>query len=189
MMTQDSQLIRTFLAIHLKPQEQGAIYDGFKPLRAALDHSPLHWHAVEKLHITIRFFGATSSEQLAQLKTALTAAISQHHPFQVHFDAPILFPNTHKPVAIALPVKPIPALLALARDAENVAVDCDFTPEQRPYIPHLTLGKIAHRKHIHLPRLKMPHLAHYQVKNLTLQQSVPDERGVSYTPMYNFDLG
>ena len=185
---QPSQSLRTFLAIHLPEHTAKDIEARFSALREQLKAYHIRWHPPEKYHVTVRFCGETSPAQIDCLKLKIATELNNTPPFQVHFDPPRLFPSAKKRIAIVLPVKPLLTLLDLHTRSEAACQACEFSPETRPYLPHLTLGKIKDRRRFYLPAVVHAKPVHFVAKQVSLMHSVPSESKISYTPLYHFEL-
>ncbi len=95
-------------------------------------------------HLTLRFLGATDPARVPALVTALRAVAVAHGPFALHTAAPGLFPNTARARVLWLGLAgPPERLLALQRATEAALIGCGVPRESQPFVPHLTIGRIA----------------------------------------------
>lgn len=96
----------------------------------------VRWTAPESLHLTLVFLGEVPEQTLTSIKLELgdlTAA-----PFPVRLTNLNTFPRSGTLMA---EVEPTPRLLNLQQQIANRMARCGFSPEDRPYHPHLTLGR------------------------------------------------
>jgi RNA 2',3'-cyclic 3'-phosphodiesterase len=132
--------IRAFIAVRLGAETDRAISGLIEELRESGDG--ISWARSANLHLTLRFLGAAiDSRLIAPLSDALAAIAAQTAPFTVEARGQGAFPNLAHPRVIWVGLEG-EALPALARCVEQAAVASGFTPERRPYSPHLTIGRV-----------------------------------------------
>jgi 2'-5' RNA ligase len=93
-------------------------------------------------HLTLRFLGATSADQLAAIVRYLRAA-ELGPAFDVEFGGLGAFsrPGSARVLWIGL-TDGVERMKALARIAEDAARDAGFAAEEKSFKPHLTLSRI-----------------------------------------------
>jgi 2'-5' RNA ligase len=101
----------------------------------------VRWVHEESLHVTLRFLGSTDPARVADLAREVDLATRGVAPFPAQLVGVELFPSPRRPGVIALGLEPAGALAALAARVERGAVAAGFAPEERPFRPHLTLGR------------------------------------------------
>jgi len=95
-------------------------------------------------HLTLRFLGATDPARVPALGVALRAVAAAHGPFTLHTAAPGVFPHIARPRVLWLGLAgPVERLLALQWDTESALAGVGVPRETRPFLPHLTIGRIA----------------------------------------------
>ena len=95
-------------------------------------------------HLTLRFLGATDPACVPALVAALRAVAAAHAPFALHTAAPGAFPSVARARVLWLGLGgPLARLLALQRATEAALIGCGVPRETRPFVPHLTIGRIA----------------------------------------------
>ena len=96
----------------------------------------LRWTAPESWHITLQFLGNTDPEQyrclIAQLSGVHAGPVPIHLANLGFFDRAGVF---------FVDVEPTPALVALAARVNSATSFCGFSPETRPFHPHITLAR------------------------------------------------
>ena len=98
------------------------------------------WVKPAALHVTLRFLGETGADEAARLRDALTPAIAIP-PFDVEWRGLGAFPSARHPRALWLGVIRGAAQLG-AVEAEIAQRLGTVDPEARPFLPHLTSGRI-----------------------------------------------
>lgn len=153
--------------------------------------SNARWAAHATLHVTLRFFGATTDEQLEALRPLVTelgrAASASCGP--VRAPAVTGFPTPRRAHVLVTDIVDGGALAALAARAEEVAVTLGFAPESRAYRPHLTLARM--RRPVDVVDLagEAASLPAGRVIAVTLYGSTTAATGPVYTPLERVTLG
>ena len=132
---------RLFIAIDLGTAAREA-------LRAAQDECrrpdlPVRWADPAGAHLTLKFLGDTDRALVAPLGDALRAVAADHRPFALRTAAPGVFPNPRRPRVLWLGLDgALDRLASLHRAIDAALVPLEFTPENRAFSPHLTLGRV-----------------------------------------------
>lgn len=107
-------------------------------------HGPLPGRPVppESWHLTLRFLGDTPREALDRLRGEMARA-SLGGPFALRFGGYGAFPRASRATVLWLGVEAgAEPLGALAEAVEAAVRRAGFSPERRPFRPHLTLSRI-----------------------------------------------
>lgn len=143
--------LRLFFAIELNEELRNALADLIDELKQEPWGHRVRWVHPGNLHVTLRFLGSTDTTLIPQLITSTHKATKRIEPFQLQLHNIRFFPSPTAPRAIATDIIPTSELFELAHSLEEVATNLGFTPETKPYLPHLTLGRIIHH---HTPNLR-----------------------------------
>lgn len=132
---------RLFVAIDLGDAARRALTATQAALRR---HAlPVRWIDPAGAHLTLKFLGDTPAAQVAPLASALRAVAARHRPALLHLGAPGAFPSTRRPRVLWLGLTgDLARLAALHAGVEAALVACGFPREDRPFRPHLTLGRV-----------------------------------------------
>ena len=144
-MTASGETIRTFIALPLPADWTEALGYVISELQNAMP-SGVRWVDPSGIHLTLKFLGPTDPN----LADRIIAALDRQ------FDAPAVpqltlaglgtFPPARNPRVIWAGVSGDPATLdALHQRAEDAAVGLGWPAENRPFRPHLTLGRVRDR--------------------------------------------
>lgn len=102
----------------------------------------LRWVAVEHLHLTLRFLGETTPDQLCRLAAGLDAVTTTHPPFSLTLGGLGGFPSPRQPRVLWLGVGGSLAQLNHLQGQVEVSVrNAGFVAEQRPFSAHVTLAR------------------------------------------------
>jgi 2'-5' RNA ligase len=101
------------------------------------------WVEPNNMHLTLKFLGETDPRILEPLKDSLTKSSTNFGKIDLALSGCGAFPNLRKPrvfwVGIIDDKK---RLRPLADQVDSVVAEFGFEREQRPFSPHLTLGRV-----------------------------------------------
>jgi 2'-5' RNA ligase len=176
---------RAFIAIDLDTPLREAIGDlqarlgprlgGIRPVRP------------EGIHLTLRFLGDTSPNQVDSLRSRLAAAAALCPPARARVAGLGTFPERGSPRVLWLGLDVPQSILDLQHACERAARAAGFEKEERPFRAHLTLGRW--RERAARPDLPPAELGETQLDTLVLFRSVLSPGGAVYTPLARFPLG
>jgi 2'-5' RNA ligase len=176
--------MRSFFAIDLNDEVRYEAVKLIKFLKKQKHYHHIKWTKPENLHLTMRFLGNISWLQYEQIVREVGQALHNIDPFSINFTELILFPSPKKPIAIALKPEPMALLIQLNQLLEQSVIKYDIKPEPRPFVPHLTLGKIKTRRALirvndysPLPNMEQ------EVKDIKLFRSQTGMNGSVYTQL------
>jgi RNA 2',3'-cyclic 3'-phosphodiesterase len=159
-------------------------------LELLLEHlrplAPLAWSPASNLHVTTKFIGSFPEERLDELKAAL-AQTPKPGPIELCVEGLGWFDNPHNPRSFFAAVRANEALAAFKRNLDGAA------PEDRPYVPHVTLARVREKTDLGPLRRAIAELpsAEFGIsipsKHL-LYKSEPRESASEYTVIGEFDI-
>jgi 2'-5' RNA ligase len=180
--------IRAFVCVSPGPGESDELFSFMDGLRRFDGYK---WVRPEGLHVTLKFLGDVSGEQIQMLDTNLSR-IGGVGPFYIKASGPGAFPNLDRPSTIWLGVREgAPSLEKLARSVEAAARKSGFPEERKKFRAHVTLARA--REERNLPEdLKtelesLPALS-WTCRGFTLMRSVLAPQGAIYTPIREYRL-
>jgi len=133
-------MLRLFIAIDL-PAEVKAL---LQRLQAELrPRAPgIRWAEVQGTHLTLFFMGATPDERLEPVLRAMRDVAAVARPFELKTTTLGAFPKPSQPRVVWLGVEgEREALAALQAEVVDALVSLGWKREERPFAPHLTLGR------------------------------------------------
>jgi 2'-5' RNA ligase len=102
----------------------------------------VRWAAPENVHLTLQFLGAVPEERVPALRAALAAAAAASRPLSLEVKGAGGFPSGRRPRVLWAGVEGDGAALsALVAGVGRLLAPLGFSPEGRPFSPHLTLGR------------------------------------------------
>jgi len=137
----------------------------------------LRWSAREGWHITLRFLGKTTLQQYG----CVVAALHTLHRAPVSIQ-PEGLATFARPGVLLVTVRLTPELAALQQAVVAATTPCGFTPESRPYRPHITLARARGRQNIEQVPLQteMSPVPGFLAKEILLYESQPGPGGSQY---------
>ncbi|HXV18915.1 MAG TPA: RNA 2',3'-cyclic phosphodiesterase [Candidatus Omnitrophota bacterium] len=135
------QPARLFIAVDLTEEirrELGALIGSLKRLGA-----DVRWSPENNLHLTLKFLGDTPETRIGEIVEALGVIASGRAPFSASFGGLGAFPDTKNPrILWAGLVSGLTEMNDLALAVETRMFRLGFAKEERPFSPHLTLGRV-----------------------------------------------
>lgn len=178
-------MIRAFLAINLDDDVKHQLFKMSSHLKEKLNLS-VKWVKENHLHLTLRFLGNIEPPDIAKLSDSLTE-LERLPAFELAFSEVIAFPQ-QKPRVIGMAITPSDDLGNLVQYLSNHLVKLGFEAEDRLFLPHITLGRIAkpRRKNLLLDHPSFP--KKQAVTSVTLFQSEITPEGSIYSIIKQFPL-
>jgi len=152
------------------------------------------WEPAEKLHATVKFLGNTDEELVGRIVESLNRICIEHGPISLMYSGLGCFPPGRGARVIWIGMKePTGALQQLARSVEDAMEGLGFEREQRPFTPHLTIGRVKGEKRID-PLLRELETVTFDteavaIRELTLVRSVLKPGGSEYTILKSAPFG
>ena len=136
-------VIRAFIAIDLSSDIQRRLDEVVHNYKSQLPNIPIRWVAGSNIHLTLKFLGDVSVSNLNMLTDLIQAEISSHHQFDISVGGSGAFPNNRQPRIIWIGVEAPQELAAIQNGIEATTGRLGYTREERPFSPHLTLGRVS----------------------------------------------
>ncbi len=135
--------IRTFIAVPLPDDlinEIGRLIDELSRFSA-----PVKWVKPRSVHLTLKFLGNLTPEELEKVFRALDGLFArEHHRFTIRSGGAGVFPSLRKPrvLWVGLQGDAMVQLHRLQQEIEQALAAEGFAPEKRDFSPHLTIGRV-----------------------------------------------
>ncbi len=130
--------MRAFIAIDLPESIQAALGQQQAAFRAACPDA--RWTRPEGIHLTLKFLGEISDDQVRQVTEAL-AGLTPFASFSIAVKGFGFFPDARRPRVFWVGLEAPPALGELANRVESCMEKLGFAREERSLTPHLTLAR------------------------------------------------
>ncbi|MCB9437036.1 MAG: RNA 2',3'-cyclic phosphodiesterase [Anaerolineales bacterium] len=135
--------LRLFIAIELSAPIRAAIGHAMDTLQQATPRHAIRWVPSENLHLTLKFLGDTPETQVEAIRQALGKAVEGQQAITLRVEGNGCFPNIRRPRVIWLGLNDSANRLVPLQTAIEAAIaPLGFPTDQRPFSPHLTLGRV-----------------------------------------------
>lgn len=153
--------MRCFAAIELPEDLRDRLVRLQRELGAA--GADVRWVRPETLHLTLRFFGEIEADAAVRLGAALEAEAARHAPRRLSIEGAGLFPTV-------VWVGCVGDAAPLAAAVEAVAAAQGLPPDGKPFVPHVTIGRVKSARNLPALRRALPAgpLAAFEASGLTL---------------------
>ena len=183
--------IRTFVAIKIKPEQK--LIGQFSEFRRLFRDEQINWVSEDDFHLTLRFIGNTSSEQISILKNKLEEIATQINSFEFQISGAGYFKSKGTPRVLFVKIIHPEILEQLVALVEEAVVAVGFHKELKPFRPHLTLGRIKYlenrtRFYQLMDELPSVQYQNVRVSEFILYQSTLRPEGPVYKPIKTFEL-
>jgi 2'-5' RNA ligase len=150
-------MIRTFVAVELEAEVRRAIgrlqddmREKLKPdLKALAPQARLQWVRADSIHLTVKFLGDVEESRVEQMCRALAQVAEAMSPILLDITGVGVFPDLRAPRVLWLGLSDpagrpgqVDTLVRVAGMVDAALSGLGFSPETRPFSPHLTLARI-----------------------------------------------
>ena len=184
--------IRSFIAIEIPEDLRQKLREFLRELKNT--GADVKWVRPEGIHLTLKFLGAVERDALETLSLALRPAIEKFAPFELKAQGAGCFPSFRNPRVVWTGlIEEENFVSRLQREIETITAGLGFPSEDRPFKPHLTLGRVRS------PKGKIPltqmiagnshlDLGTFRVDRVILFRSELRPEGAVYTRLQEFYL-
>jgi 2'-5' RNA ligase len=189
-------VIRAFIAIDLTPEILQHLEQVSAQLRKRLEGVPVRWVPVDNIHLTFKFLGDVSLANVDMLKKILLTEVEGHHAFEISVGGLGAFPSPRRPRVVWVGVEAPVELTAVQNGLESAMARLGYAREERPFSPHLTLGRVS-RNAVGtderligeaIEALKLGFLGAARVNEVYLYKSDLHPNGAVYTRLFTASL-
>ena len=186
-------MIRSFLSIELPKPILKKIEEVQGDLRST--HADVRWVNPEKIHLTLKFFGNIEESRIDPIFKSIEEPIRNTLPFSLKVQGVGAFPNLKNPRVIWMGlVDGREILVSFQKQIETQFEEIGFQSEDRPFHPHLTLGRMKSSRGKEelvgrMERHKEEEFGDLQVERMVLFKSDLRPTGPIYTPLRELRLG
>lgn len=174
-MKKNEKLIRTFIAFDIEESLRQQIASVIDLLKQQKNTKKIKWIPPKNLHVTLRFIGEIEEEKIVAIQQTIIEEIKAIQSFSLEIGKIAMFPpGSAHPHIIALLFSLSEELAFLVQTIERAVVQCGVAPENRIFMPHLTLGRIY---------------SHVELDFDPIPVKLPQQTVVSSVIVYRSDLG
>jgi RNA 2',3'-cyclic 3'-phosphodiesterase len=186
-------LIRSFLAIELPKLILRKIEEVQRDLRSTrLD---VRWVNPEKIHLTLKFFGNIEESRIDPIFKSIEEPTRNTLPFSLKAIGVGAFPHLRNPRVIWMGLGDGKEVLTSFQKQIEIQLEkIGFQPEDRPFHPHLTLGRVKSSRGKEelvgrMEKHREEEFGDFQVERVILFKSDLNPSGPIYTLLKEIRLG
>jgi len=185
--------MRCFVAVPVADPVRRLIVEVQNALRRA--DADVTWVEEGNLHLTLKFLGDVSEEQVASLRDLCSAESARWPRIHLNYAGMGSFPERGTPrVVWAGCTGDVDKLAGLAAAVERHAETVGVPREGRPFVAHLTIGRVKSSRNVKRLQAAIENQAHVplgkaEVAEFVLYQSTLTPEGPVYEPLAAFPLG
>ncbi len=140
-------LLRTFFAVPV-PEAVLPLQEKLKLTLSSVKGN-IKWVRPSMLHLTLKFLGHTPPESVKDIKKVIEDVVQDQKPIHMEISGTGCFPKIERPRVLWLGMNgETESLTSLVKNLHSRLEPLGFYPEEKSFIPHLTLARIKYpQKH------------------------------------------
>jgi len=171
---------RVFIAINLPPE----VKEEIKAVQQKLKKFdwPVRWESESKWHLTLRFLGSITQEEVEQVKQIVSQSVKKVQPFTLTINNFIVFPSLKFPRVVCLKIDDSEPLFKLQKLIARAIEQAEIGEyERHPFSGHITIGRAKPVGANYRALTKMKFNEQFQVKSVEIMESVLKLEGSVYS--------
>ncbi len=185
------ETVRAFVAVDLSDEIRHELDELQRKLKKV--HADVRWVKPSNMHLTLAFLGQLPVERIRPLQGLLDEGLPGSEPFELNVIGTGYFGRPSQPRVIWAGIEASPPLTALQQKTAELLEAGEIEFGNRPFSPHLTLGRVKGRDHTEsllgkLEKYKAVELGRTPVKTVELIQSLLKPHGVEYAVLHRVAL-
>ncbi len=141
-------MVRTFLAIDLPDMVLKDIGTMIRTWR--LHGANVRWITPERMHLTLKFLGEVEADLIPLIIKRCESVSTNTAEFSLELGGTGIFPTIKRPRILWIGIRgDTTALRILQKGIEDTLAGIGIPREERPFVPHLTVGRIRSPKGVH----------------------------------------
>lgn len=191
------EALRAFIAIELEEALHKELAKVQSLLKEKIPPNQVRWVDPRNIHLTLKFLGQVPKARVPEVAAGLEKARQGIIPFSLAFAGLGCFPSQSNPRVIWVGCQTFDdSLNRLQAKIEEEMETLGFPRENRPFNPHLTLGRVKENARPTARRdmgeaiaaTAVGELGRIGVEKITLMQSTLKPSGAEYTPLQHFSI-
>jgi 2'-5' RNA ligase len=136
-------VIRAFIAIEISPEITSHLARISGELQQEIGNNAVRWVPAANIHLTLKFLGDVSLNNLDLLKDALQTEVAGEPGFNLSVGGISAYPKIRTPRVLWVGMEGPETLLTMQRSIEAQMDRLGYERDRRPFSPHLTLGRVS----------------------------------------------
>lgn len=182
---------RIFVALKIEPGD--TLLRCLSSLKSLLGGEKINWVDPSNIHLTLAFLGDTDDERIKTADLAVRETCRGFGSFTFRISGTGLFRNFRDPRVIWAGIQEGDRIMSLNKQIFRGLTDAGFKLEERPFRPHITLGRVKYLKDIRLLEsavepFKNADFQEVYISDVILFESILKPSGPVYRPLGRFIL-
>ncbi len=190
-------VIRAFIAIDLPSEIQDCLEKVTGQLKEQMGDAPVRWAAPQNIHLTLKFLGDVSINNLEVLTDMLQAEAASQQAMVISIGGLGAYPKVRRPRVIWVGVEAPAEFMALQRGIDAQVARMGYSRDRRPFSAHLTIGRVSRNATTQeirkigdvLNSHKIGYLGVARIRSVHLFRSDLKPDGAVYTKLFTADFG
>lgn len=192
------RMMRAFIAVNIPVEIKQNLQGEIDRLRVLIRGESVRWVRSEGVHLTLKFLGEISNNSLGEIHQILEREVEKHPTCKLRIGGFGCFPNRRRPRVLWIGITEDKGTLAQVQSSINEKlVPLGFEKEERPFHPHLTLGRVRRNaSKSELTQLQdavnefvVGQIGQFEVREIHLIESILKPSGAEYFPLGEYTLG
>jgi RNA 2',3'-cyclic 3'-phosphodiesterase len=181
-----TNLMRTFIAVKVEPEM--LLLQILREMQKAIAGEPFKWVEENNLHLTLKFLGDTSPDQMAEVSDILDSVSRKFKEFSCRLQGIGYFKSRGMPRVLFVKIVDAEILEQLTNEFNSRLAGIGFEPDPRGFSPHLTLARIRFLKNKKafyqtVGKYRDDYIQQLIVRELIFYQSILNDSGPVYKPL------
>lgn len=183
-------MVRCFVNIEISEEQRKRISELVKELKKI--DADVKWVQVKNTHITPRFLGEISENDLPKVEEGLKKIASESSAFDLKLKGTGVFPNRDYVKVIWIGIEDCPELNEIKKRAdEYISVG---KKDSRPFSPHVTIGRVKGKKGVDeilkkLDEFEDTEFGTIEIESINVKKSTLLAEGPVYEILFEEKLG
>jgi RNA 2',3'-cyclic 3'-phosphodiesterase len=182
---------RIFIALKVEAGE--TLLMMISSLKSGLSKDLIKWTNPDNIHITIAFLGDTEEKMIRSVSAMLKEKCHGSGKFELIIKGSGVFRNRSDPRIIWTGIEPSEKLLFLNEVIMSGLRELNVKLEDRPFNPHLTIGRIKHLDDKETLKVLIEQYQNYEIQiipvnEVILYESILLQSGPVYIPISSVSL-
>jgi len=136
-------VVRAFIAVDLPSDLQERLAQVSSELQEIMGDVPVRWVPAENMHLTLKFLGDVSSNNMDVLHDIIRGETADRDPMVISLGGLGAYPKPRRPRVIWVGVETPEELIALQRGIDKQTGRVGYARDRRAFAPHITLGRVS----------------------------------------------
>ncbi len=183
---------RLFAAIKIHPSEK--FLNTYHGMKSALVSEKIKWVNPDNIHLTLKFFGETSEDNIDDICEAIDESVVGVEPFNLVMRRSGIFGSKYNPRVIWFGFEDSAEIQTLFFNMKKYLERAGFEYDRQNFVPHLTIARIKYiqnKKNFQLviDRFKEADIQDELIDRVILYESILTQQGPVYEVVEEFPFG